>query len=330
MSSVSLVHGPVRGGAGWAAGSSARASLVAESFTRDSRGLAYPEPVRLDAVGKRYGPRSPWVVREVDVRVPRGALVRAVGGNGSGKSTLLRIVAGAARPSHGRIVDQYAHRAYVPERFAAELPFGARDYLHHLGRLHRLRGDAPARRAEELLERLGATGFADRPLRELSKGSCQKVAVAQAVLGEPELLVLDEAWTGLDQAARLTLDELVGEQLDRGAAVVFVDHDPARLAGRADLRWIVAEGRVREDSVRAETAREETARDDRGAGPAPARVRITVSGLPAPWLSSLDGVAEALALDDGAVRLRVDASASDAVLRAVLARPGAHVREVRA
>lgn len=271
--------------------------------------------MRLDGVGKRYGPRSPWVVREVDVRVPRGALVRAVGGNGSGKSTLLRIVAGAARPSRGRVVEAYAHRAYVPERFAAELPFTARDYLHHVGRLHGLRGDAPARRTGELLERLGAAGFADRPLRELSKGSCQKVAVAQAVLGEPELLVLDEAWTGLDQAARLTLDELVGEQRDRGAAVVFVDHDPARLAGRADLRWTVAEGRVREDQ---------------GAGAAAARVRITVTGLPAPWLAALDGVTEALPLDDGAVRLRVDGVDSDAVLRAVLAQPGAHVREVRA
>jgi ABC-type multidrug transport system ATPase subunit len=241
--------------------------------------------------------------------------VRAVGGNGSGKSTLLRIVAGVTRPTRGQVVDGYARRAYVPERFAAELPFSARDYLHHLGRLHGLRGDAPARRAEEMLERFGATGFADRPLRELSKGSCQKVAVAQAVLGEPELLVLDEAWTGLDQAARLTLDVVVGEQLACGAAVVFVDHDPARLAGRAVVQWTVAEGRVREVE---------------GTDATVTWVHVIVSGPAAEWLASLDGVAEAVPLDDGAVRLRVDAMASDEVLRATLAQPGAQIREVRA
>jgi ABC-type multidrug transport system ATPase subunit len=271
--------------------------------------------MRLDAVGKRYGPGGPWVVRGVDVRVPGGTLLRAVGGNGSGKSTLLRIVAGVTRPTRGRVVDGYARRAYVPERFAAELPFTARDYLRHLGRLHGLHGDAPARRTEELLERFGAAGFAERPLRELSKGSCQKVAVAQAVLGEPELLVLDEAWTGLDQAARETLDEVVGEQLTRGAAVVFVDHDPERLAGRAQAHWSVADGRVSEGV---------------GPGGAATCVRITVRGLAVEFLTALDGVLEALELGDGAVRLRVDGVASDEVLRIVLAQPGAHVQEVRA
>ncbi|MEY9870988.1 ABC-2 type transport system ATP-binding protein [Streptacidiphilus sp. MAP12-33] len=267
--------------------------------------------MRLDGVGKRYGPRGPWVLREVGLTVERGALVRAVGGNGSGKSTLLRVLAGVARPTRGRIVDGYARRAYVPERFPAELPFTARDYLCHLGRLH----GAEDPRVEELLERLGATGFAGRPLRELSKGSCQKVAVAQALLGEPELLVLDEAWTGLDQAARQTLDEEVGQRLARGTAVVFVDHDPARLAGRADAHWCVAEGRVRVDrdarSYDAET------------------VVITVTGVPAARLQVLSGVTEAAELGDGALRLRVAAGASDALLRAVLAQPGAHVREVR-
>ena len=82
---------------------------------------------------------------------------------------------------------------------------------------------------------------------------CQKIAIAQALLPQPGLLVLDEAWTGLDQAARGALDEAVIERAAGGGRVLFVDHDPARLAGRADERWRFDEaGRVqiaREDAA---------------------------------------------------------------------------------
>ena len=90
---------------------------------------------------------------------------------------------------------------------------------------------------DEWLERLGAAGYAGAPLRSLSKGMCQKVAIAQALLSRPGLLVLDEAWTGLDQAARGALDAAVAERVADGAIALFVDHDPARLAGRASQRW---------------------------------------------------------------------------------------------
>jgi ABC-type Mn2+/Zn2+ transport system ATPase subunit len=68
---------------------------------------------------------------------------------------------------------------------------------------------------------------------------CQKVAIAQALLSRPGLLVLDEAWTGLDQAARGTLDHAIRERVASAGIVVFVDHDPARLAGEADERWVL-------------------------------------------------------------------------------------------
>lgn len=200
--------------------------------------------MRLDGIALRYRLRDPWVLRDVTLDVPEARLIRAQGGNGGGKSTLLRLVAGVCAPTRGSVRDRPARRAYVPERFPAALPFTAHDYLCHLGRIHGLRGAEPAHRAGLLLERFGAAGFARTPLAELSKGTCQKVAVAQALLGEPELLVLDEAWTGLDQDARAELDAAVDQHLALGSTVLFVDHDPARLDTRPTLHWRVGDGTV--------------------------------------------------------------------------------------
>jgi ABC-type multidrug transport system ATPase subunit len=162
--------------------------------------------------------------------------VRVSGRNGSGKSTLLKVAAGVCLPSAGRVTGR-PRAGYVPERFPGGLPFSAREYLLHMARLHGLRGAAGGRAVDEGLERLGAAGYAGAPLRSLSKGMCQKVAIAQALLSRPGLLVLDEAWTGLDQAARGALDAAVTERAADGAITLFVDHDPARLAGRASDRW---------------------------------------------------------------------------------------------
>src|ERR1700679_598751 len=157
--------------------------------------------MRLQSVGKRYGVRQPWVVRDVSLDVARGRLIRVEGPNGSGKSTLLRVVAGVTVASRGRVRGR-PHTGYVPERFPGGLPFSGREYLLHLSRVHGLRGEPGRRRVEQWLERLGAAGYADQSLRSMSKGMCQKMAIAQALLPAPGLLVLDEAWTGLDHAAR--------------------------------------------------------------------------------------------------------------------------------
>ncbi|MEU0840858.1 ATP-binding cassette domain-containing protein [Streptomyces sp. NPDC005962] len=199
--------------------------------------------MRLRGVGRRYGLAGPWVLRGVDLDVPPGSLTRVEGTNGSGKSTLLRLLAGIDAPTSGRITDR-PRTAYVPERFPAELPFSVLGYLTHLGRIHGLGRAEAVRGAGEWLERFGAAEYAATPLAELSKGTSQKVAVAQALLAAPALLVLDEAWTGLDRAARGVLDEAVAERIADGAAVVFVDHDPRRLAGSPDAVFRVTETRL--------------------------------------------------------------------------------------
>lgn len=260
-------------------------------------------------MGRRYGRRRPWVLRGITLDLPRGALVRVEGGNGGGKSTLLRLVAGIEAPTEGRVTGRPARTGYVPERFPAALPLTVADYLTRLGRVHGLPRAEAARRAAGRLERFGAAAYARTPMAELSKGSSQKVAVAQALLADPGLLVLDEAWTGLDGSARAELDRAVAERTAAGGTVVFVDHDPRRLAGAADAHYRVEGGALVPVSA--------------AAGP---RVRIHAVGPPGRALPP--GLVASPAAGGG-VQLTVDAARSDAVLRDLLtARPPWHIRAV--
>ncbi|MFI7100986.1 ATP-binding cassette domain-containing protein [Streptomyces sp. NPDC050161] len=284
--------------------------------------------MRLDGVGRRYGVRGPWVLRDVRLDLPGQALLRVEGTNGSGKSTLLRLCAGIDRPTTGRITGR-PRTAYVPERFPVAMPFTAAGYLTHLGRIHGLSGPAAARGAAEWLERFGAAGHAKTPLADLSKGTSQKVAVAQALLAAPGLLVLDEAWTGLDAAAREVLDRAVAERVADGGTVLFVDHDPRRLAGAADARYRVVDGELRAEA--------EGPAPDGGPATGP-QVTIEADGGPArpagpPGIpgAELPGRPRTAAGPDGTVRLTVAAAHSDALLRALLtARPPWHIRSVTA
>ena len=301
--------------------------------------------MRLEAVGKRYGVRQPWVVRDVSADVAAGQLIRVEGRNGSGKSTLLRVVAGVTAASRGRVTGR-PHTGYVPERFPGGLPFSGREYLLHMARVHGLRGGSGRQRVDEWLERLGAADYATRPLRDLSKGMCQKIAIAQALLPRPGLLVLDEAWTGLDQAARAALEQAVIERAAAGGRVLFVDHDPARLAGRADERWrFDRAGRVqiaREDAA-VEPAADRTAGSPAGplAGSAVVLIELTgVEGESLALLAELPGVLSCSGTAAGSgtadwaggdrepVVLRVAEQRSDEVLRRVLAWDGVHVARV--
>jgi ABC-2 type transport system ATP-binding protein len=88
--------------------------------------------VRLEAVGKRYGLRQPWIVRDVSQEIAAGRLIRLEGPNGSGKSTLLKLMAGVSAPSAGRVTGR-PHTGYVPERFPGALGFGARELAGRRG-----------------------------------------------------------------------------------------------------------------------------------------------------------------------------------------------------
>ncbi|GHF25256.1 ABC transporter ATP-binding protein [Streptomyces mashuensis] len=271
--------------------------------------------MRLEGVGHRYRPGGPWVLRDIGLEISAGRLTRVVGGNGSGKSTLLRLLAGIERPARGRVVGR-PRTAYVPERFPPALPFTAAGYLTHMGRVHGLRRAAAEKAAHAWLERFGAGRHARTPLSELSKGSCQKVAVAQGLMAAPDLLVLDEAWTGLDPDARAGLDRAVLDRVAAGGAVVFVDHDPRRLAEHTGTAHRLAAGRLTPTPPPACSASVLVEAEAPDGTPLPA-------GLP-PVTAVPDQETR-----PGTVCLAVAADASDALLRALLSAPQPwHIRAV--
>jgi ABC-2 type transport system ATP-binding protein len=195
--------------------------------------------VRLDQVWFRYARRADWTLRAVGLTVHPGETVVVLGRNGAGKSTLLQLAAGVLRPVRGAVRDRPAVVGWVPERFPAEQPFTAAQYLH---RMAALRGAAGV---DHWIERLSLTEHRHTRLADLSKGTAQKVGLAQALLVTPGLLVLDEPWEGLDSVARTLIPEIVAEVTDAGGAVLVSDHrgEIAGLPGAT--RWTVADAEVR-------------------------------------------------------------------------------------
>lgn len=258
------------------------------------------EVVRLLGVGKRYGRGRP-VLTGVDLEIAAGQVIGVVGTNGSGKSTLLRILARLSQPSSGTVVGSPSI-GYVPDRFPASTRMSALAYLRHLGRITGA-SDVDSR-AAGLLERLALAGGPRAPIRRLSKGNAQKVGLAQALLTDPDLLVLDEPWSGLDPAAHGVLGELIAETRERGASVVFTAHDDEVAQHHATQVFRLTDGALRTAAAVADT------------GP---RVRIILQGTGrGDWLSE-PGVVK-VAANDGQVELIVSAERSDAVLLVALRR----------
>ncbi|GIJ32036.1 ATP-binding cassette domain-containing protein [Micromonospora sediminimaris] len=198
----------------------------------------------LEDVGLRYNRRGPWVLRQVKVGVAPGEAVVVLGRNGAGKSTLLQLAAGVLRPSRGRVLDRPSVVGWVPERFPADQPFTVDGYLAAMARIVGLSPITADRAVRRWVDRLGIGPFRTVRLSQLSKGTAQKVGLAQALLRPPGLLVLDEPWEGLDAAARELVPQVVDEVLADGGSVLVSDHrgETVRLPGARE--WLVADGAV--------------------------------------------------------------------------------------
>ncbi len=210
--------------------------------------------IAAQALVKSYGPRR--ALAGVDLHVAAGECVLLVGPNGAGKTTLLRILATLVRPSSGSVriggldpgraaaqvrqrIGYLAHQTLLVDDLTVE------QNLRFFARLYGLADGA--RRADALLERVGMRAWRNEPVRALSRGMQQRVAIVRALLHDPDVLLLDEPYSGLDESASAVLGALLDECLAAGAAVVLATHDAQQVGARGQRVVALARGRIVSD-----------------------------------------------------------------------------------
>jgi Cu-processing system ATP-binding protein len=235
----------------------------------------------LEGVAKRYG--AVQAVRDVSFSLPQGARVALVGHNGAGKTTLMKLMLGLIRPSAGSlrvlgedpaagVAGARQRLGWLPENVSFNPSLTGREILRFFARL---KGERAAV-ADDLLERVGLAEAARRRVGGYSKGMRQRLGLAQAMLGSPRALLLDEPTTGLDPAVRQGLYEMLATLAGGGTTVLLSSHALEELEGRVERVVILGQGQVVADGTITELRR---------LAMLPVRLRLTLAGDAAPdWM----------------------------------------------
>jgi ABC-2 type transport system ATP-binding protein len=210
-----------------------------------------PAAVIVDGVTKRFAEHT--AVDAISFTVPRGVVYGILGPNGAGKSTTLRMINDIIAPDGGtiRILDQHApgaaaapHIGYLPEERGLYPKMRVIDMLAFMGELRGLSAREAKARAGRWLERLKLTQWAKNKVQDLSKGMQQKVQFAACAIHEPELLILDEPWSGLDPINAEVLRDVVEEQKAAGRTILFSTHGMEQAEKICDELCIIARGKI--------------------------------------------------------------------------------------
>jgi ABC-2 type transport system ATP-binding protein len=266
------------------------------------------------AISKRFGPRQ--ALTDVTFTVRPGEVFGFVGSNGAGKTTTMRIVLGVLTADAGEVrwkgtaVDADLRRriGYMPEERGLYPKMKVGEQLRYLARLHGLTGSAAAASVQHWTDRLGIAERVGDEVQKLSLGNQQRVQLCAALVHDPEVLVLDEPFSGLDPTAVEVMSGVLRDKADAGVPVIFSSHQLELVERLCDRIGIIATGRmVAVGSV-------EKLRDRAGAAAV-----LEVCGPGAGWAADLTGV-DVLAVDDsGRTRVRLAPGVDDQdVLRAAL------------
>ena len=193
--------------------------------------------LEFDKVSKSYrthlSVRRGWILRDLSFSLKRGEIFGYIGPNGAGKTTSIRLTLGILFPDAGsiRLFGEPAGCVRLKEKigFLPENPYfydylTAEEFLDFFGRLLGMSGPDRRRRIPELLDLVGLGNRADRQLRKFSKGMVQRIGLAQALLNEPELVILDEPMSGLDPMGRRQVRDIILDLKKQGKTVFFSSH----------------------------------------------------------------------------------------------------------
>ncbi len=255
-------------------------------------------------------------VDDVSFDVGRGRLTGFVGGNGAGKTTTMRIILGVLAPDSGTVtldgspVGQSALHGfgYMPEERGLYPKMEIGEQLAYLARLHGIDKPGARRRADDLLERLGLIERRRDKLESLSLGNQQRVQVAAALVHDPDVLILDEPFSGLDPLAVDEVVSVIAEHAARDVPVLFSSHQLEVVERLCDDLVIIAGGRVRAAGEREQLRAQHTGD----------RWKLETSS-DAGWVRDAGGVRVA-ELAGTSVLFDAEPAAADAVLRAALER----------
>ncbi len=192
--------------------------------------------VSAEHVRKIYAQRT--VLTDTSLNVHRGEAVALVGENGCGKSTMLRLLCGATRPDSGTVTMAHGIRAaLIPDRFE-KINMSTARFIEHMRSLE----NADVKTAEHYCEMFSMTPYLDTPLKYLSKGMLQKVAVIQALLGERTVLFMDEPLAGQDAISQLRFADEIRCRKRDGMAVIMACHEPFLIEALVDRVLQIKDG----------------------------------------------------------------------------------------
>lgn len=203
--------------------------------------------VEIQGVNQRYG--SMTVLRDLSLTLGEGEVLGLFGHNGAGKTTSMKLILGLLTPSEGQVRvlgrapnDPEVRRqlGYLPENVTFYPQLSGRETLRHFARLK----SAPLKQVDELLEQVGLAHAAERRVKTYSKGMRQRLGLAQALLGEPRLLLLDEPTVGLDPIATGDLYQLVDRLRQRGTSIILCSHVLPGVEAHINRAAILAKGRL--------------------------------------------------------------------------------------
>ena len=209
------------------------------------------EAVRIEGASRSFGDVK--AVDGLSLTLNAGEVMGFLGTNGAGKTTTIKMMLGLLRPTEGSVSvlggdptdpSVRAKIGYMPE-VAYYYPYlNARELLSFYGGICGMDAKTVRERADELLEAVGLADAAKRPLKTYSKGMLQRAGVAQALLNDPSLLVLDEPFTGLDPLARIHFRELMRSLRDRGKSIFFSSHELGETELLCDKVAVMKNGRA--------------------------------------------------------------------------------------
>ncbi len=220
--------------------------------------MTEPDAITLEGVGKRFR-HGFWMkqveaVQDVSLTVPNGSLFGYLGHNGAGKTTTIKMLLGLIRPTRGRVQiwGQNPSGAQVRQRvgYLPEQPYfydylTTTEFLNFHADLCGIAKPEQGKRIAELLDQVGLTGVDRVQLNKFSKGMLQRIGLAQALIGDPDLVVLDEPMSGLDPAGRKRVRDIMVMLKERGKTVFFSTHILSDAEAVCDQVAILVKGQVR-------------------------------------------------------------------------------------